>query len=340
MTDQAASQEDRVALDRLIRGFQISRMIRVVADLTLADRIGSNESRAVADLAAECNVSAAPLLRILRALASFRIFRVTASGEVSHSPSSLFLRSDTPGSLHFGARFWTAPGSWEAWGRLDVALADGIPHEAAWNVGRFDYLRQHPEEARIFDDFMAHFPDDRHQAVADAYDFSDADLIVDVGGGTGEALRRILGRFPTLLGIVFDRDDVTATIPDTARMGGRITVKGGDVFDHVPEGGDVYVLMRVLHDHSDGDCRRILQNCRAAMKRGARLVICEQILEPDPSRGNPMLYLVDTQMMAMFGAAHERTEAAFRDLLAESGFLFRRCIPTASQIFILESVAS
>ena len=340
MTDAAQNERDRAALDRLIRGFQISRMIRLAADLSLADRVAPEESRPVANLAAECKVNATPLLRVLRALASFGIFRVTASDRISHSPSSLLLRTDTPGSMHYGARFWTGPGSWQAWGELDVALADGIPHQAAWNMGRFDYLRQHPDEARIFDEFMAHFPDDRHQAIADGYDFSGARLIVDIGGGNGEALRRILGRFAGPRGLVIDRDDVVAAIPEAARMAGRIAIEGGSFFDRVPQGGDIYVLMRVLRDFSDADCRRILKNCRAAIESGARLLICEQILEPDPARGNPMLYLVDTQMMAMFGAARERSEVEFRDLLTETGFAFRRLIPTASQVFIVESVAA
>ena len=98
---------------------------------------------------------------------------------------SRILRTDAPGSLHHGARFWTGSGSWRAWEGLDVALADRTPHQAAWNMGRFEYLRQHPDEARVFDEFMAHFPDDRHKAVADAYDFSGAGLIADVGGNRG-----------------------------------------------------------------------------------------------------------------------------------------------------------
>jgi hypothetical protein len=339
MAGDAGNVQDRATLDRLIRGFEISRMIRLVADLRLADLIAAEGTRTVADLAAERNVNAEPLLRILRALASWGIFRVTASSEISHSPLSLFLRTDNPQSLHYGARFWTAAGSWQAWGKLDAALTGEIPHCAAWNIGRFDYLRQHPEEARIFDEFMAHFPDDRHQTVANAYDFSDAGLIVDVGGGNGEALRRILGRFAGPRGLVFDRDDVVAAIPETARMAGRIATEGGSFFDRVPRGADIYLLMRVLHDFSDADCRRILKNCRSAMEKGARLLICEQLLEPDPARGNSMLYLLDIQMMAMFGTARERNEAEFRNLLIESGLAFRSLIATASQICILESVA-
>lgn len=340
MTDTAGTQLDRAALDRLIRGFQISRMIRVVADLTLADRIAPEESRHVVDLARECNVSATPLLRMLRALAAVGVFRVTASDGISHTPMSRFLRTDTPGSLHYGARFWTGTGSWRAWEELEVALTGGTPHQAAWNMGRFEYLRQHPDEARVFDEFMAHFPDDRHKALADAYDFSSAGLIADVGGNRGEALRRILARFPGPRGLVFDRDDVVAAFPEDGRMSGRIATEAGSFFDRVPKGADVYLLMRVLHDWSDDDCRRILTNCRAAMEAGARLLICEQILEPDPARGDPFLYSVDTQMLAMFGTARERSEAEFRDLLVETRFAFRRLIPTTSSVFIVEAVAA
>ena len=41
---------------------------------------------------------------------------------------------------------------------LDVAMAGGTPHEAAWNTDRFSYLRQHPDEAQAFDAMMANFP--------------------------------------------------------------------------------------------------------------------------------------------------------------------------------------
>lgn len=125
---------------------------------------------------------------------------------------------------------------------------------------------------------------------------------------------------------MFDRDDVVAAIPEVARMAGRIATESGSFLDRVPRGADIYLLVRVLHDWSDADCRRILKNCGAAMKGDAHLLICEQILEPDPARGDPIVYLIDTHMMAMFGTARERSEAEFRNLLDETGFAFRRLI--------------
>lgn len=333
------SKSDRVALDLLIRGFQVSRMLRLVADLGLADKTPRDGTRHLEDLARACAVHPAPLLRVLRALAAFGIFRIGPDGTIGHSPRSVLLRTDEPRSLHYGAKFWTAPGSWNAWGALDAALVGGVPHEAAWKTGRFQYLREHPDEARDFDAFMANFPDNRHQALAENYDFSGAALITDIGGGNGEALRRILARFPQPRGLVFDRDDVVAAIAPEARLGGRISVTGGSFFDSVPKGADIYLLVRVLHDWSDEDCVRILRNCRKAMTGDARLLVVDQILEPDPTVGAPSGYLVDTQMMAMFGAARERTASELDELLTASGFALSRVRPTPSPVSIVEAVA-
>lgn len=338
MTDLSKIDEDGAALDLLIRGFQISRMIRLVADLEIADKVPLAGHVDVGELATTCAVQPLPLLRVLRALAAFGIFRVTAHGNVGHSALSLRLRTDAPKSLHYSARFWTALGSWNAWGLLDVALRGEIPHQVAWNASRFKYLSEHPDEGRVFDAFMARMPDDRHNAVASSYDFSAAAEIVDLGGGNGETLRRILARFPKPRGLVFDREDVVAAIPAEARLNGRIDVEHGSFFDRVPSGADVYLLIRVLHDWSDEDCVRILANCRAAMSSSASLLIVEQILNPDPASGHPSGYLLDIQMMAMFGTARERTQAEFGELLAASGLSLVNLIPTASAVSVLEVV--
>jgi hypothetical protein len=332
-------RENRCSLDLLIRSFQISRMLRVVADLTIADKIVIDGRCDIRELAAACSVLPEPLLRILRALAAFGVFSVTADGVVAHSPQSLRLRKDTPNSLHHAARFFAAPGCWKAWGTLDSALYGQVPQQVAWNTNRFDYLRAHPDEARIYDSFMAQFPDNRHAAVAAAYNFSGAKLIADIGGGNGEALRKILGRYPEPRGLVFDRPDVVEAIPSSARLEGRIEVSGGSFFDHVPADADVYLLIGVLHDWSDEDCVRILRVVRAAMRAGTRLVIVDHILEPDPAIGNPMTYLLDMQMMAMFGSARERTEADFSALLKQSQLTLLRVVPTRSPASILEAVS-
>ena len=337
MSEPTPLEHHREELDLLLRGFQVSRMLRLVADLEIADKIARDGAVSLHDLAARCSVLPEPLTRVIRALAAFHIFQVSTDGIVSHSPRSLLLRIDTPNSMHHSARFWTGPGSWKAWGELDVAMTGGTPHEAAWNTSRFAYLRQHPHEARAFDAMMANFPDNRHAAVAEAYDFSAPRLIVDIGGGNGAALRHILARFPMPHGLVFDREDVVTALTPGDLMDGRMTARGGNFFEQVPVGGDLYLLIRVLHDWKDEDCMRILRACRSSMVLNGTLLLGEQILEPNPAVGRPTDYLIDMHMMAMFGQARERTELEFRDLLYRSGFVLTRIVPTRSPVSIIEA---
>jgi hypothetical protein len=66
------SSDDRLALNLLVQGFKISRMLGLVADLMIADRIPPGGSCRITDLAPACGVLSEPLRRAVRALAAFR----------------------------------------------------------------------------------------------------------------------------------------------------------------------------------------------------------------------------------------------------------------------------
>jgi hypothetical protein len=314
-------------------------MLGLIADLQVADNVPRDGEVDVRELARRCKVQPVPLQRILRALAGYRVFQITASGAVAHTPKSLLLRTDDPKNRHHqAARALAGPGLQRSFERLDVAMSGGVPHEAVWGMKRFEYLRQHPDESRAFNDYMASFPD-RLGTIANAYDFSAARIIADIGGGNGAMLRHILNRVPNSRGILFDRQDVVAPLSPADLMGGRITSMSGTFFDQVPAGADIYLLIWILHDWADEDCIRILRNCRAAMGSNALLLVGEEVLDPDPVRGADMMF-VDIQMMAMFGSGRVRSELEFRHLLEESGFTLRRVIPSAGTNSIIEAVPS
>lgn len=336
--DHATDEDDSAALDLLLRGFQISRMLRLVVDLGVAEKIASDDAIAMNELAQACSVLPEQLVRVMRALAAFGIFKVTADGSVSHTPRSLLLRPDHPHTMCHSARFWTSPGTWKAWGLLDVAMRGDSPFDTAWNMSRFAYLTQCPDEARTFDAMMAAFPDNRHVGVATAYDFSGARMIVDIGGGNGATLRQILTRCPNARGLILERQDVVAALTRDNLMDGRIAAQVGSFFENVPPGADLYLLVRVLHDWKDEDCLHILRACRKAMHPDSVLLIADELLDADPEQGKPVTYLLDTQMMAMFGSARERSEVEFRHLLGASCFAIRRVIPTAGAVSLIEAV--
>ena len=58
----------------------------------------------------------------------------------------------------------------------------------------FDYLGEHPEQAKIVDAAMTGFSGRTMQSMLDAYDLSGVSTLADVGGGLGTNLTAALGR--------------------------------------------------------------------------------------------------------------------------------------------------
>jgi O-methyltransferase domain len=330
-------------LSLLIQGFQTARLIKAAADLGLADKIESGGSVAVEDLAASLQLEPARLLRLLRALSAFGVFIADDSSRIRHSKKSILLRTDNRKSLHYWARFWAIPSNWSTWAAFDCGLRRGpTACEVALGASRMEYYNAHPDEAAIFNSAMAHRPEDSHTDVAEIYDFSPITLIVDVGGGNGALLERVLSRHSGPKGVTYDRDAAVREAVQLGRLaefGDRHRFQGGNFLEHVPAGGDLYILSDVLCIFPNEACVKILRNCRAAMREQQHLLVVERILDPDPPKGNPSDFLVDIHFMLNYGDAHLRSPSEYQELLSATGFGPIRLMPTTSSAAILESAA-
>lgn len=173
--------------------------------------------------------------------------------------------------------------------------------------------------------------------MADAYDFSRCRAIVDVGGGTGAFLAGILKANPQARGVLFDRPSViTAAGSLLARAGvaDRCDVVGGDFFEDVPGGGDLYILSWIIHDWDHDRSVAILKNCRQVMPNDGRLLVIEQVVPPGNQPSLSKLY--DLHMLALIGG-RERREDEYRALLAAADLDLTRIIPTAVPRSLMEA---
>jgi hypothetical protein len=73
-----------------------------------------------------------------------------------------------------------------------------------YGVEAFEYMKTHPETARVFDDAMTNMSEVVGPAVAAAYDFGKWGTLMDVGGGNGMLLASILRAHPGLCGVLAD----------------------------------------------------------------------------------------------------------------------------------------
>ncbi|WP_165816072.1 methyltransferase [Kumtagia ephedrae] len=321
----------------LVRGLQVSKMIEIACSLGLADRIDA-KARPVAELAAECGADPERLARLLRALAAFGLFSISEDGAVAHTDDSRYLRKDSAPTLHYASRYYAMPSSWAVWGAAARAMTGDTPFEAEFRKPYFSHLADNPTEAAIFDAFMRHSPDDRHAAVVAAYDFSQAERVVDVGGGSGALLKAILAAHPAPSGVLFDQAGAVAGAAGVlGELAGRCTVEAGSFFDHVPAGGHIYTLSQILHDWNDERCVEILSRCRAAIRPDGRLLVIERVLEAPPGEADSMNYLADMHMMMLFPGAKERSLAEYTALFRKAGFGGPRLIRTRSAFSIVET---
>jgi SAM-dependent methyltransferase len=340
MPISAAGGDSHLEMVLFARGGQIAAMLGAAASLGIADHI-DDKPRPVAELAVECGALPDRLARLCRAMAAFGIFSVDADDRVSHTPHSRHLRSDANPTIHHALRYWTMPSAWEATGNLTHAVRTGeSAFEARLGMPFFDYLRAHPEEGAVFDSFMQNSPDDRHAAVAEAYDLSDAKLVVDIGGGNGALLAALLRANANLRGILFDQEEVAANAwTMLGNLGMRSEVEVGSFFEAVPAGGDVYTMSQIMHDWNDEGCLRILANIREAIEPGGRLLVIERDLDSSRGRANPLNFLSDLHIMTLFSGARERTPAEFARLFRQSGFGEPRIVPTRTPFAIVETRA-
>jgi hypothetical protein len=327
-----------VKLIEMGTAYWVSKVVYAAAKLGLADRLDGTPKSA-AELAPLVGAHTPSLHRFMRTLAGLGLLAEGEAQRFSLTSLGAALKAGTPGHARSSILALGSPWFAAAFDNITHSLETGeTGFEKARGMPMFEYLARHPEDASLFSETMVGFHGQEPPAVAEAYDFSGFDTVVDVGGATGNLLAAILTSHTGPRGILFDRPYVVAGAPALLQERGvaeRVSIRSGDFFESVPEGGDAYVLSHVIHDWSEDQCSTILENCRKAMGPNSRLLLVEMVLPagdaPHPGK------MLDMVMLVLPGG-QERTEAEYAELLGKTGFRLARVIPTASAVSIVEAV--
>ncbi len=324
-------------LRQMIVGSWTSQAIYLAAKLRIADHLADGP-RSSEELGAAAGVAPRPLYRVLRALTGVGVFAEGADGRFRLNPLAEPLREGGPESLRALA-VMIGEEQDRCWDDLFETVRTGeTAFDRLYGQPIFDYLGEHPEQAKIFDAAMTSFSGRAMRAMLDAYDLSGVATLADVGGGLGTNLTAALGRYPAMRGLLFDQPHVVERARPrlhAAGVAGRCAVEGGDFFEAVPRGADAYLLGHIIHDWDDAEAGRILDNLRCAMPAGAKLLLLEYVL-PEGD-GASFGKLLDVHMMLVTGGL-ERTAAEYRRLFAGHGFRLTRVVPTAGDVSVVEGV--
>lgn len=317
---------------RLMTGAWATQAIATAAELCLPDHLATTSD--VRTLAEATGTDQDSLDRLLRYLSALGLVRTSPAGYVLTDLGSL-LRSDAEGSLRPLALLYGGP-FYRSFAALTDAVRTGEESYAkVFGAHHFDHMAAEPGLARLFHQSMA-ASNAVFTELVRVVDFSAAHTVVDIAGGNGALLARILTANPTVHGMLLERPHALATAESTlGPVAGRCTLIPGDFTAAVPATGDVYLLSRVLHDWDDAQCRAILATCAAAMPDHAELLLIERLL-PDDAGTDSLAIPWDIHMLCNVGG-RERTESHYRALLAGAGFELTATTPLQLDTYVLRA---
>ncbi|KAG2372583.1 Isoliquiritigenin 2'-O-methyltransferase [Vigna angularis] len=218
-----------------------------------------------------------------------RLFQLSASGKY-------FINAEATASLALFTTFMNHPKLVQAFLNFKEILLDcdkGL-YMKVHGMPIFEGIQSDPTWNHIFNEAMANICRIEMTKILEIYSgFEGISLLIDVGGGVGQSLNIIISKYPSIKGVNFD----------------------------LPQG--------ILHNWSDENCLKVLNNCYKALPENGKVVVVDFIMPEaiGSSEADKMVTSFDNLMFLDGGS--ERTEKEFMNLCQISEFSSFRVVSRA-----------
>ncbi|WP_413493106.1 methyltransferase [Morganella psychrotolerans] len=315
--------------------FTLPGCLRTASQLHLADHL-AKEPLSVNTLAERTKSQPALLHKVFRMLTANGIFTAYDNDLYGLNTEAEFLKADHPYSQRHTILMLTDETLWKPVGRVTDAIQGTPPFEDCFGESFYEYHEKHQGGDYNFPSGMSALSEVENYFVVNTYEFPENSRVMDIAGGLGGLLLRILRANPSLHGILLDRPHV---LSDNRLSGqgidSRWTAVSGNLFEALPE-SDIYILKNIMQDWQDERALVILNNCRESMRKDSKLLIIEPIIYPVKKLDSR--HAMDILCLTAFPNGGERTIPEFEALLAKAGLKINRLIPTGCYVSILEVV--
>nr|XP_048318613.1 xanthohumol 4-O-methyltransferase-like [Ziziphus jujuba var. spinosa] len=329
MAENDESLQGLVEVWQQIYAFSTSMVLKCAVELRIADIIHSQGGpitlkQIASGVTDSPSLNISHLERIMRLLVLKNIFTVhhpSDGGETLYGPTNLsrWMLWDSKPSFVPLLLLGNNPVNIGSWHYLSQCVKDGgVAFKKANGCDVWDFASSDSGYNKLFNDAMSSTVDILMGVFLPAYkdELSSIGSLVDVGGGTGEAIHEIVKSHPHIKGINFDLPHVIATAP--AYEG--ISHIGGSMFEDIPN-ADAIFIKDMLHDWNDEKCVEILKNCRKAIpEKIGKIIIVENVIGiNEKDIFEEIRIMLDLTMMTLT-TGKERTIKEWKKLLEEGGF--------------------
>nr|XP_011460531.1 PREDICTED: (S)-scoulerine 9-O-methyltransferase-like isoform X1 [Fragaria vesca subsp. vesca] len=200
----------------------------------------------------------------------------------------------------------------------------------------YEYMSKKPGLPSLFDEVMKlHSYICYERKVFEEYKgFEEVKELMDVGGGDGSAIAKIVSVYPHIQGINFNLPSGVARAPEYP----GVKHVNGDMFETIPY-TQAIMLKLILHNWDDDHCKKILRNCSNALPNNGKVIVVEYCVLPEVIENTletkTMLLPADIAMMTLCNGK-ERTISEYDALAKSVGFVQTKAFPICHGTYVIE----
>ncbi|MHA1249351.1 MAG: methyltransferase [Candidatus Helarchaeota archaeon] len=319
-------------MDDLV-GYWSTQIIYSISKLEILEKIknGINTFQALLEI---LNIPKYPLDLIIKYL-KIHNFITELDNKYYLRYKGMLLTPDHPESLKFASLLWGSE-HYLAMSKLLESLKSGAPQfDKLYGMNIFQFYNDNPDKGIIFNKAMKEYGID-YDSVIDALELQNVESIMDIGGGIGTLLSKILHKYPNIKkGILIDLPNVINDAKKFLRnlkIFNKIQLIPANFFQKIPVSSDAIILSRVLHDWNDHNALKILKNAHDALNDQGTLFIIETIIPKNLDKDIGIS--LNFNLLVMTGGK-ERTLDEYENLLKMADFKISKIKKTHSILSII-----
>ena len=295
---------------QLLTGYVGSQFLFVAHEIGLFEALAEGPVD-LETLAQRTGVPRRPLEIVADGMAALAIVQKEGEQYQNTPAATTFLAGKTPADLGPLVRF-----------NHKVAYPDMVAFSRAVTEGTAVASYPSGEKARWYSEGIAVQSTPQAQALANSYDFSQHEHVLDLGGGVGVFVEAILREHEDVEATLFDRPQVIEFAKERLADNGhgeRLQFASGDFFeDAIPAGHDAIILASIVHNFPPAENRRLLQRIRDHAADGTRVLLID--FWTDPTHTNPPFAALLAGLLYVYSEGGAYSVEEGKRLLAEGGW--------------------
>ncbi len=218
------------------------------------------------------------------------------------------------------------------WGKLEEGLLTGLPQNEITNgENLFEKIYADPDRLKEFIFAMSGVQMGGFIALAQKFDFSKFETLVDIGGSAGLLSLMIAQHHPHMNCITWDLPPVTPIADETIvkfQLQDRVKTNEGDFFkDRFPK-ADIVTMGNILHDWDEETKLMLIRKAYDALPEGGAFIVVENIID-DERKNNVFGLMMSLNMLIETGSGFDYTFADFNKWVKSVGFKSTAILPLA-----------